>query len=374
MARTVWRRLRIAAAFADFACRYWLLAFPRARHAAARCVRSARAMSNGRLRRAALKTLTEERGNLEGAAAFAAYIPWRHRKHAIETLVSFQAAFDYADTLAECTVPDPHANARALHEALLDALMPRREQTEYFAHSGDVGDGGYLDGLVTRCRRAFASLPSHAVVERPLQRAVRRMIDYQALIHGDGALAPISLRVWARGETPRGSGLRWWETAAAGASSLVAFALIAAASQPRLSARDVEAIEAAYFPWLGSLHVLLDSLVDLPRDIESGHHSLVAHYASSQEAAARMEAIGTAALRSTRSLPSSRQHALILAAMTGFYLAKPAARLPHAAEAADRLIVVLGDVARPVLLVHMIRSRLGRRAACARRQGEGGRN
>jgi tetraprenyl-beta-curcumene synthase len=356
MAPTVWPRLRLAIAFADFAFRYWLLAFPHARRAVERCMRSAAAVPDRSLRRAAIETLAEEQGNLEGAAAFAAFTPRRYRRVVIEALVSFQATFDYADTLAEQEVADPLANARALHQALLDSLTLPRTRHDYYAHSRSGRDGGYLDDLVSRCRHAFTSLPSHAAVERSLRRAVRRMIDYQTLIHGDGALAPISLATWAKDETPSGSGLRWWETAAAGASSLVAFALIAAAAHPSLSRREVKAIEEAYFPWYGSLHVLLDSLVDLPHDLDSGHHSLIKHYASPEETATRMEAIGAIAITSAQSLPNPQQHALFLTAMAGFYLAKPSARLPHAAGTTERLIATLGDLARPVLLVHQARS------------------
>jgi tetraprenyl-beta-curcumene synthase len=343
-------------AFIDFALRYWLLAFPLARRAVRRCVRNAAAVPDVSLRRAALETLAQERGNLEGAAAFAAFTLRRHRRGVIDALVSFQAAFDYADTLAERDTSDPLANSRALHQALLDSLTPSQARSDYYAHIGGGTDGGYLEGLVSRCREAFTRLPSHAVVEQSLQRAVGRMIVYQMLIHGDGAVVPASLAEWAHGETPAGSGLRWWETAAAGASSLVAFALIAAAAEPGLSARDVEAIEGAYHPWYGSLHVLLDSLVDLPHDLEHGHPSLVGHYASPEETAARMGSIGTAAIEATWSLPNPRRHALFLAAMVGFYLAKPSARLPHAEATTERLIVALGDLARPVLLVHRTRA------------------
>jgi tetraprenyl-beta-curcumene synthase len=359
MLSTAWQRLRLAIHFTEFAFRYWLLAFPHARRAVAQCVRSATDVPDVRLRQAAIETLAEEQGNLEGAAAFAAFTPRRYRDLVIEALVSFQAAFDHADTLAECDVPDPLANARALHQSLLDAVMPPRERQDYHAYGGSDGDGGYLDSLVRRCRHAFTTLPSHAAVEPALQRAVRRMIDYQTLIHGDGAPALTSLAAWAEGETPSGSGLRWWETAAAGASSLVAFALIAAAARPSLSEHEVKAIEEAYFPWYGSLHVLLDSLVDLPHDAESGHHSLVEHYTSPEETAIRMEAIGAAAVQSAKTLPHPHQHALFLAAMAGFYLAKSSARLPHAAETTRRLIAVLGDVAWPVLLVHRARQRIG---------------
>lgn len=363
MASTFRRRCVLAVAFVDFALRYWLLAFPSARRAMRRCVSCADAVPDEVLRTAAVETLSEERGNLEGAAAFAAYTARCHRQSVIEALVSFQAMFDFADTLAEHPAPDPIANARALHQALLDASAPERAPSDYYANGHSRGDGGYLAGLVSCCQAALASLPSYPVVQEPLGQAVRRMIEYQAFIHGDGARSPIALAAWARNETPANSGLRWWETAAAGASSLVAFALIAAAARPALADREVKAIEAAYFPWYGSLHVLLDSLVDLPKDAESGHHSLVAHYASPEETANRIEAIASSAVRSARTLPNARQHGLILAGMAGFYLAKPSARLPHAVESTRRLIGVLGDVVWPVLFVHRTRAAVARRMA-----------
>lgn len=353
-------------AFAGFACRYWLLAFPHARRAVQRCERAAAEIPDRSLRQAAVETLAEERGNLEGAAAFAAFTVSRHRRSVIETLVAFQAIFDYADTLAERAVPDPTANAHALHQALLVALTPRADQLGYYTHSRAGCDGGYMNGLVTRCQEAFAVLPSHLVVQGPLHRAVRRMIAYQTLIHDCGALAASSLAAWGERETPPESGLRWWETAAGGASSLVAFALIAAAAEPRLSVSQAQAIEHAYFPWIGALHVLLDSLIDRPHDLEAGHHSLVEHYPSSQETAVRMELIGTTAVRVTRALPRARQHALFLASMAGFYLAKPAAHLPHSVATTERLIATFGDLARPILLVHRTRQALaGRRGPAA---------
>lgn len=356
MATIVWRRIRLAVSFADFAVRYWLLAFPRARRAVRRCESCAEAVPDDVLRAAAVETLEEERGNLEGAAAFATYTSRRYRRSVIEALVTFQAMFDFADTLAEHPATDPAANARALHQALLDAFAPGRTPSGYYVHGERDDDGGYLAGLVSRCQAALASLPSYPVVQEPLGRAVRRMVEYQTLIHGDGPLSPLALAAWARDETPAGTDLRWWETAAAGASSLVAFALIGAAARPALSDGEVKAIEAVYFPWYGSLHVLLDSLVDRPSDAQSGHHSLVAHYASPEETASRIEVIGRSALQAARALPRPRQHALFLAAMAGFYLAKPSARLPHAAESTRRLIGVLGDVAWPVLLVHRTRA------------------
>lgn len=337
--------------------RYWLLAFPHARRSIRRCALSAARIPHPEPRAAAVTTIEDEQGNLEGAAAFAAFVPGASRRAVVEALVSFQAAFDYADTLAEQAPGDPATNAHALHQALLDALAPRAPRQNYYARWPGVSDGGYLDGLVVRCRRALASLPSHRVVERPLRCAVHRMIAYQTLIHGDGALAPNRLAAWARGEA-LGSGLRWWEAAAAGASSLVAFALIAAAAEPRLSAREAAAIEHAYHPWIGALHVLLDSLVDRPQDDLTGHHSLVAHYATPTETAERMDMLATTAVRRVAALPHAHRHKLLLASMAGYYLAQPGASLPHAAETTALLTVTFGELARPVLAVHRARGRL----------------
>ncbi len=350
-----WAPGRALRAFVQFACRYWTLVFPCAHCEVVFVERATRAIPDPLIRRIALDTLAEEHGNLEGAASFAAFLPRRARGHAIRSLVAFQAIFDFADSLAEQPVSDPLANGRALHEALLVAVTPGRVQPDYYAHYPGGSDGGYLVGLVEHCREAFMALPSHMVVVEPLARSVGRMIEYQALIHVDGVGDRKALAAWASEATPAGSGLRWWETAAGGASSLVAFALIAAAARPSLSAREAAAIEAAYFPWVGALHVLLDSLVDLPLDEREGHHSIVEHYASPAQRAERMNEIAAVAVRSTRALPDGEQHLLLLAGMIGFYLAAPTAQLPHAAEATERITATLGQLARPVLAVHCVR-------------------
>jgi tetraprenyl-beta-curcumene synthase len=342
------------------ACRYWLDVFPRARREVHRWRGRARAIPDPVLSEIALETIRAEQRNLEGAAAFAAFVPAPWRADVVRTVVAFQALYDFVDTLVEQPADDPIANGRALHEALLVAVTPGRPHPDYYAHHPRRVDGGYLRELVDRCRDAFARLPSHAAVQLPLHRAVRRMIAYQTLIHGDGALAHAPLAAWARRETPAGSELRWWETAAGGASSLVAFALIAAAAQPSLSAREAAAVKDAYFPWIGALHVLLDSLVDRPQDAAAGHHSIVGHYRSPEETAARMDAIAATALRAAQALPDGEQHALLLAAMAGFYLSARSARLPHAAAATERITATLGDLARPVLLVHRVRQAVGR--------------
>ena len=348
----------LARAFAGAACRYWLGIFPllarELRHWHAR----AGAIPDPVLRRLALVTQRAERGNLEGAAAFAVLAPRPHRARVVRAVVAFQAAYDYIDTLAEQPSADPVANGQRLHLALLSALDPRSEHHDYYEYSAGTHDSGYIRNLIDTCRLAFGSLPSHASVVEPALRCASRMIAYQSLNHGASGDTVDALAAWAAELTPPDSGLRWWETAAGAASSMSVFALIAAAAQPVLETADAAATESAYFPWIGALHVLLDSLIDRGEDLAAGHHCLVDHYASSEETATRLSTIAARALQATEQLSDGVEHATILAAMTSFYLSAPSACAPGASPAAQLVLERMGALARPTMAVLRVRRAL----------------
>lgn len=358
MGSTAWRRLRLAVAFAHAALRYWLTVFPLVRRETRRWARQAAAIPDPVLRRIALETQRDERGNYEGAGAFATFVPLRRRAAVVRAVVAFQLAYDFADSLAEQPAADPVANGRALHESLHAALSPGGFHARYYLHQDRDDDGGYLAALVEGCRRAVVLLPSWDAVACRARAMASLLAEFQAGNHADGPLIATHLAAFALGVPTRGTALRWWEAAAAGASSLGVFALIAAGARSRLTAQEAAAIDRAYLPWIGALHVLLDSLVDWPGDVPAGHHSLVAHYASQSEMASGMGAIADAAVRAARRLPRARQHELLLVAMAGLYLARPAASLPYARETTARILSALGDLAWPVLLVHRIRGQV----------------
>jgi tetraprenyl-beta-curcumene synthase len=311
------------------------------------------------LRRLALLTQRAERGNLEGAAAFAVLVPRAHRGRVVRAVVAFQAAYDYIDTLAEQPSSDPVANGRQLHLALLSALEPDRVHPDYYEHHCGKRDNGYIRNLIDTCRFAFRALPSHATVAEPALRSARRMVAYQSLNHGAGETRR-ALAGWASGLTPQGTGLRWWETAAGAASSLTVFALIAAAARPCLHVSDAAATEHAYFPWIGALHVLLDSLVDRGEDIENAQHCLIDHYTSAEDAATSLGAIAARATRAAELLPRGVQHATILAAMVSFYLSAPGPATPATMLAAQAVLEKMGPVAAPTMAVHRARRTAGR--------------
>ncbi len=129
------------------------------------------------------------------------------------------------------------------------------------------------------------------------------------------------------------------------------FALIALAARPDVGAAAPQATAAAYFPWAGALHVLLDSLVDVEADRRTGDHSLIGHYASTGETAARLTEIARRADAAVGALRDGALHRLMLIAMACFYLT----RTPGSCAARAGVFGALGPVtlpARTLLVAH----------------------
>ncbi len=343
--------LSVASAFAGAASRYWLGVFPLVGRELRRWQERAQEIPDPVLRRLALLTQRVERGNYEGAAAYATLVPRAYRARVVRAVVAFQTTYDYVDTLSEQPSADPIANGRQLHMALMTSLDPQREHPDYYRHSSSNRDNGYITQLVQTCRDALCALPSYAVVTQPALRAASTIVAYQSLNHEESSDRPRALARWGAAVAPPDSGLRWWEAAAGGASSMTVFALAAAAARPGLSAAETEATHEAYFPWISALHVLLDSLVDRAKDLEHGHHNLIDHYSSPAEAAQRLSWIAARAVQAAEALPDGARHAMIVAAMTSFYLSAQTTAAPGTLLATQRVLETMGELATPTMTV-----------------------
>lgn len=314
------------------------------------------------MRHLALDAQQAKRRSLEGAVAFATFVPRSAQRTVVTALATYQVIFDYLDTLAEQPNVDPIRNGRQLNQALLSALDPDEAPFDYYAHHCHSCDRGYLDSLVDACRAALTKLPSYSAVLAPVRRAAERIVTYQSLNHGDANHSHDAFERWADAETKPSTGLRWWETGAAAGSSLGVLALISATADPTLTERDTEALDDAYYPWIGALHTLLDSLIDRDEDATvPGQRSLLDYYSSPVEAAARLEMIARQAVRRATHLPHARSHAMILAAMASLYLSDPQASKPDARLAKQRVLAAMGGLATPsmaVLRARRVASRL----------------
>ncbi len=352
--------LALERAFGSSALSYGSTVLPSVTRELSRWRERAEAIPDAALRRLALSALAK-RGNMEGAALFAVLAPRAQRARAVRALVAFQSAYNYTDTLAEQPSADPVGNGRRLHGALLDALDPSADCGDHYARYPQREDGGYLQDMLATTRASLGALPSYALVAPGARVAAARIVSYQslnlderqrshvALAHGEDPEGWDGLARWARPLTPADGGLRWWETAAAAGSSLGVHVLIGLAGEPRLDPRELAAVENAYHPWIGALHSLLDSIVDVAEDERHGQRNLLGYYASPAEAAARLGAITRRARAEARALARGHRHEMILTAMIGYYLSAPEASTPEARALARSVTDAAGPLARPVL-------------------------
>lgn len=359
-------RVALAGAFAGAARRYWLSVFPRVSAELRHWRRMALAIPDPRLRALALEAQVK-RGNMEGAAAFAAFVPHRHRVEAVRAAVAFQSAYNYLDILVEQPSADPVSNGRRLHSALLAALDAERPPCDYYEFHELREDGGYLEAMIERCRAATAKLPSYEVVAPAAMRTAERIISFQSFNTGQAQGDYAALEAWARSLVPESDGLYWWETAASGGSSLVAYVMMATAAEPHVSAERVAALEHAYFPWIGALHSLLDNLVDADEDRWTGQQSLVAYYSSWGEMAARLEWLARKSLRCARELPNGHHHTMIVVAMCCFYLSAPEARTREVMPVSNQVLATIGGLAKPTMAVFAARHTAARVRRAGRR-------
>ncbi len=381
--------IRGAAAFLRAAPVYWCAVYPQVCAELAWQRRRAEAIPDPRLRRTALHVLQSKRSNVDGAAAFAAFAPAARRAAVIRAQVSFQSVYDYLDALTEQPHPDPIANSRRLHGALTAAVAPRVSGSptaagrlaleDRFAPPDHAGhgvpveaedDGGYLRENVERCRTALRALPSYEVVRASAIRLASHIVGYQTYNVGGGAEPRAALAGWARARTPRGSDIHWWETAASAGSSLGLFALIAMAARPGATAAEATAVEQVYFPWIGALHSLLDSLIDRDEDEASGQHPLIEHYGRPDQIAAGLRRLARESSRRAAALPDAASHTAILASMAALYLADREAAGPRARRARGEVLQALGGLTAPAMAVMRMRMLLrGERPAAGRAAG-----
>ena len=380
-------QFKLGRVFADTVQRYLLAILPQVGRELEQWHTRAASIPDRQLRASANEAL-RKRGNVEGAALFATLVPGTRRHAAVRALVAYQTAYNYLDALSELPSADPIANARKLHQALLVALEPGAQHPAYYEHGPQYehspqhehspehadamqcADGGYLQAIVDACREALVDLPSYALVAPTARVAAARIVDYQALNLSRGQGGHGALERWATEATPLGSGLAWWETAAASGSSLAVHALIAAAATPDLDQRDIAEIDRAYHPWIGALHSLLDSLVDRREDRDGGRLCLLDHYPStyaatrladpaphyaSTYAATRLADLALRSKRACEHLPGARAHRVIVTAMASYYLSAPERDTAEAQEIARALTAVLG---RPLsVAIAMFRAR-----------------
>jgi tetraprenyl-beta-curcumene synthase len=154
------------------------------------------AIPDQELRADALGALGRKRGNINGAALFWT-LPDRRNHDLLRVLVAYEVLADYLDCVSERGAVSGMANGRQLHLALVEALDPGAEMSDYYRYHRTREDGGYLRALVQSCREGCEALPSYERI-RPLLARAAELTAVLGLNHEpDPARREHALREWA---------------------------------------------------------------------------------------------------------------------------------------------------------------------------------
>ncbi len=306
------------------------------------------------LRAAALSALQAKGRNPEATAVFAILAPRERRAEALKAMAPLQIAIDYLDTIGEDPVRNPLADGLALHGAISDAVSPGTRSGDYYVHHPQPEDGGYLNALVAACQDAVAKLPASEPMLPLLRRTAERCGEGQSHTHAVAQAGADELEAWATRQESA-PGYLWWELAAGACSSVATHALIASAADPRTTADEAALIDAAYFPPIGALTVLLDDMIDRDDDSVAGEHNYLNYFADNEQAAIRIGLLADRARAAIGDLPHARRHRAILTGVAGFYLSSPGADSGYARPIRGRLLESLDPTVRLIMATMRLR-------------------
>ena len=321
--------------------------------------RRAAAIPDPRLREQALASLTLKKFHCQGGSVYAAW-PRRHCRELLRAIVALQTISDYLDNLCDrAGILDEEA-FRQLHLAVTDALIPGGAGHDYYAAYPYHRDGGYLRALVRACRESLAALPGYELVREEALYLADLYCRLQATKHTYPDRRRERLQVWLRpllGQIP--APLYWWELAAATGSTLGIFALMALAARGETQARDVAGVKAAYFPWIGGLHILLDYLIDQEEDRAGGDLNFCAFYRDGAEAGRRLNYFLQESLAAARNLPDPAFHLLVVRGLPAFYLSDGKAARQEQLPARQAILRTAGPFSRNLYRLCRVLRRAG---------------
>jgi tetraprenyl-beta-curcumene synthase len=332
----------------------------------------AAAIPDPRLRADALGALARKRGSIDGAALFW-ILPRRRNRELLGVLVAYEVLADYLDCVSERGAGLGIENGRQLHLALVEALEPESEISDYYRFHSGGEDGGYARALVERCRAGAQRLPSY----EPLRPFLTRAAGHSGVLglnhEPDPSRREAALKEWASEQSSEGAGTpdrRWYERSAGSSAWVTVLAMLALAAEPGraiggyLQRNEVARTYNAYTQWIAPAGAMLDSFADILEDAASGDHSYVAHYPSLEVATDRIGELVRQSRHEARALPGGARHTVILSCMIAFFLSKDSVRAPELRASARELSRAGGPLVELLLpVLRLWRTAYGQRSA-----------
>ena len=310
----------------------------------------AQAIPDPPLREDALHALEDKRAHIDGAALYWT-LTTRQSTTALRALVAFEVMAEYLDNTSERGAHVGMHNGFALHTALIAALDPTHSVPDYYRFHPWREDGGYLRYLIETCQTLVQELPSYAIVQ-PLVVRAAELAQVQAINHElNVTRRDNAMRTWAQAHNGQRDELGWFEFTAGASGWLTILALLGYAADPNGNSGEVQAIYAAYLPWISLAATMLDSYGDVDEDARAGTHSYIDHYASSDDATTRIAEILQRAFTEASALPNGARHVVIAACMVAMYLTAPSARTAKNATRTRIYVSASGPLTRALLPV-----------------------
>lgn len=280
------------------------------------------AMPDPELHKQAVASITSKQFHCQGGAVYAvARLQMRHV--IIPLIVAFQTISDYLDNLCDRSTSMNAEDFRMLHQSMLDAVDPAEPLHDYYAFREEKEDGGYLNELVKTCQASLRMLPAYPQVAGYVRELVGLYCDLQVYKHIRHELREEALLEWWKLHETRYPSISWNEFAAATGSTLGVFMLFMAATEPKLKQETVEAIRAAYFPFICALHILLDYLIDQEEDKLGGDLNFCSYYDGMDQTVERIAVIVLEARSQANRLDHSSFHRMIIEGLLALYLSDP---------------------------------------------------
>lgn len=305
------------------------------------------------LRHDAFQAIDRKRANIDGAALFW-ILPRVRSRELLRLLVAYEILADFLDCTSESAAHVGIGNGLQLHLALIEALDPDLQASDYYRYHPWVEDGGYVRALVDTCRDACDRLPSYEAA-RPLLHRAACLTQVLALNHEpDPQRRDAALKSWADTHFPGGEELSWFEWTGGASAWLTVLALLALAADPGRDERAAQDTYAVYLPWVSLAGTMLDSYGDIAEDAASAAHSYITHYGSTDTAAKRIAEIIRRSLDGAASLRDGERHLVIASCMIAMYLSKDSVRTPDTQAFTQSLTHDAGPLTRllmPVLRV-----------------------
>jgi tetraprenyl-beta-curcumene synthase len=291
------------------------------------------------LRAQALSSIENKSFHCEGGCVYAA-ASMPHRDSLIRLIVAYQTISDYLDNLCDRSTSLYAENFERLHQSMLDAVSLTPPQLDYYAFNQEKNDGGYLQDLVRTVQEELLKLPHYASIKKAVFQLASLYCQLQIHKHVDPSLREQRLLNWWENNKPSvPSTLKWNEFAAATGSTIGIFHLFQVASLTDTDAERIQHIANSYFPWICSLHILLDYLIDLEEDELGGDLNFIAYYSGQEETLSRLKFIVDRAKEGTSLLPDQKFHNMIIDGLLGLYLSDgKVGRQPMVKQVAGKLI------------------------------------